>query len=124
MPTLNVSRVLLSREFVDKTLVCVRSAQVVGNDGRATNTPTSTTFAGVVTSADGSVLTRRDDGSYLTGSITIHSRFLLSAGLAGQDADVVQWRGYRFTVTQVSNYSTYGAGFTAATCVPIPLAGT
>ncbi|GLQ96473.1 hypothetical protein [Dyella mobilis] len=123
MPSLNVSRVLLSREFVDRTLVCLRNAQTVSEGGIATNTQTSTPFFGVVTSDRGDVLTRLAQGSHVTGTIYVHSQFALSAGAAGQDADIVQWNGRQFTVTDVNNYSTYGAGFTCARCEPVSLQG-
>lgn len=123
MPSLNVSRVLLSREFVDRTLVCIRNAQTVGNDGIAVNTPTQTPFNGVVTSDRGDVLVRMAEGSKVTGTIYVHSQFPLSAGVAGQDADIVQWNGRKYTVTDVNNYSTYGAGFTCARCEPLSLQG-
>lgn len=124
MPSLNVSRVLLSREFVDKTLVCIRNAQSVGNDGIAVNTPTNTPFFGVVTSDRGDVLVRMAEGSKVTGTIYVHSQFPLSAGAAGQDADIIQWNGRKYTVTDANNYSTYGAGFTCARCEPLSLQGT
>lgn len=123
MPSLNVSRVLLSREFVDRTLVCLRNAQTVGSNGMAVNTPTSTTFFGVVTSDRGDVLIRAAEGSKITGTIYVHSKFPLSSGAAGQDADIVQWNGRQFTVTDINNYSTYGQGFTCARCEPVSLQG-
>lgn len=123
MPSLNVSRVLLSREFVDRTLVCVRNAQTVGNDGLAVNTATNTPFNGVVTSDRGDVLVRMAEGSKVTGTIYIHSQFPLSSGAANQDADIVQWNGRSFTVTDINNYSQYGAGFTCARCEPVSLQG-
>ena len=123
MPSLNVSRVLLSREFVDRTLVCVRNAQTVGNDGIAVNTPTNTPFNGVVTSDRGDVLVRMAEGSKVTGTIYIHSQFLLSAGAANQDADIVSWNGRQYTVIDIAPYSRYGAGFTCARCEPLSLQG-
>lgn len=123
MPSLNVSRVLLSREFVDKTLVCIRNTQTVGNDGIAVNTPTSTNFYGVVTSDRGDVLVRMAEGSHVTGTIYVHSKFPLTAGQAGIDADIVQWNGRKFTVTDVNDYSRYGQGFTCSRCEPLSLQG-
>lgn len=123
MPSLNVSRVLLSREFVDKTLVCIRNAQTVGNDGIAVSAATNMPFSGVVTSDRGDVLVRMAEGSHVTGTIYVHSKFPLSSSAAGQDTDIVQWNGRQFTVTDVNNYSTYGAGFTCARCEPRSLQG-
>ena len=71
MPRLNVTRVLFSREFVDRTLVCRRNAQTVGQDGRAVDTPTDTPFSGVVTNDQGDIMKRMPEGSYVTGSISL-----------------------------------------------------
>ena len=123
MPRLDVSRVLMSREFVDRALVCTRNTQTVGDDGIAVNATADTPFAGVVTSDKGDILSRLPESSYVQGTITIHSRFALTDGRAGTDADVVTWQGRRYTVTNVNDYSTWGAGFTCATCVPLNLSG-
>jgi hypothetical protein len=123
MPRLSVTRVLMSREFVDTSLVCTRNTQTVGVDGLAVNTGADTPFAGVVTSDNGDILTRLADSSYIKGSIIVHSRFVLLDGRAGTDADIVTWNGRRYTVTSVNDYSTWGQGFTAATCEPLALAG-
>lgn len=123
MPSLNVTRVLFSREFVDKTLVRRRNAQTVGADGVASNAPTDAPFPGVVTNDSGEILKRFPDASYVVGSIMVHSKLPLSAGAAGQDADIVLWQGSPYTVTYLADYTTYGAGFTCALCTPIPLSG-
>ena len=47
MPTLDVTDVLLSPEFLDTTLVVKRSEQTIDNDGFTQNTVTQTQFAGV-----------------------------------------------------------------------------
>lgn len=124
MPSLNVTRVLFSREFVDRTLVRRRQAQTVDAGGIASNASTDTPFAGVVTADSGDILKRFPESSYVVGSIMVHSKLPLSVGVAGQDADLVQWKGDFYTVTDLADYTTYGAGFTCALCTPIPLAGT
>lgn len=123
MPRLNVTRVLSSREFVDRTLVCRRSTQVVGDNGRPTNTTMDTPFSGVVTNDTGDLLVRLAAGSYVKGSILVHSKFPLIDGRPGNDADIVIWQGRSYTVASVNDYSTYGAGFTCASCEPLNLAG-
>ncbi|MBT2142685.1 MULTISPECIES: hypothetical protein [unclassified Rhodanobacter] len=124
MPSLNVTRVLFSREFVDRTLVRRRQAQTVDAGGIASNTPTDTPFAGVVTNDAGSILKRFPEASLVTGSMMVHSRTPLSAGAAGKDADLVQWQGNLYTVTDLADWTTYGAGFTCALCTPLTLQGT
>lgn len=123
MPRLNVTRVLFSREFVDRTLVCRRNAQTVGQDGRAVDTPTDTPFSGVVTNDQGDIMKRMPEGSYVTGSIMVHSKFPLIESDDTHDADLVNWKGRWYTVFNVSDWTTYGAGFTAAICTPTNLSG-
>lgn len=124
MPSLNVTRVLFSREFVDRTLVRRRNTQTVSDFGIASNAAVDTPFAGVVTNDAGDILKRFPESSYVVGSIMVHSKLPLSAGVAGQDADLVQWQGNLYTVTDLASWTTYGAGFTCALCTPLTLQGT
>jgi len=124
MPSLNVTRVLFSREFRDRTLVRRRNVQTVDTHGRASNTPMdSPPFVGVVTNDQGDIMKRFPEGEYVTGSIMVHSKFPLTAGKDGIDADLVQWKGDWYTVTNISDWTTYGPGFTAALCTPLKLSG-
>src|SRR5690348_2308285 len=110
MPLLDVSSVLDNPMF-SGSLTCTRNTQTVGNDGIAVNSAADTPFTGVVTSDTGDVLMRLAEGSYIKGSITVHTRFKLLDGSTGQDADIVTWQGRKYTVSSVNDYSTYGAGF-------------
>lgn len=123
MPTLDVTEVLSDPDFMTNALVRIRYTQTVGSDGIASNTTASDSFSGVVTQATGNQLVRADGGSYISGTILVHSTFPLSAGAAGQDADVIAWRGRNYTVKDVADWSDYGRGFTCATCEPIALSG-
>jgi hypothetical protein len=123
MPLLDVSDLLTDPDFVDNSLTCTRSAQTVGDDGMAVNTPTVTAFSGVVTNDTGDQLMRGPDGARIDGSITIHTRFQLIDGKVGFDADVVTWQGRQYTVVNVRDWSTYGQGFVAAQCALIPFSG-
>lgn len=123
MPLLDVSDVLLDPDFLDLTLTVTRNAQTVGNDGIAVITPSTTPFYGVVTSLSGSVLHRVAEGEHISDTITIHSPFKLIDGQSGYDADIVNWQGLQWTVTNVNDYSTYGRGFVAATCTLRQLSG-
>jgi hypothetical protein len=124
MPSLNVTRVLFSREFVDRTLVRRRNTQTVGDDGIATNATVDTPLAGVVTNDAGDILKRFPESSYVVGSIMVHSKLPLTAGKASNDADLLQWKGDWYTVTDLADWTTYGAGFTCALCAPLTLQGT
>jgi len=123
MPWLDVSSVILDPDFLDMTLTVTRNAQTVGADGIGVITPTTTPFFGVVTSLSGSVLHRVAEGEHISDTITIHSQYRLIDGQAGYDADVVNWQGLQWTVTNVNDYSTYGRGFINATCTLKQLSG-
>jgi hypothetical protein len=123
LPLLDVSSVLDDPDFRDDTLICTRNAQTVSAGGLAVNTPTTIPFSGVVTSGGGDKLIRLADGSRISGSITIHTRFALSAGAPNFDADVVTWQGRQYTVTPVNNWLTFGDGFVSVDCDLIPFTG-
>lgn len=123
MALLDVSDVLLDPDFMETGLVCERNAQTVDSYGMATNTTTSLTFSGVVTSNDGDILERFTSGERIKGSILIHTRFELQDGTTGYTADIVRWKGKRYTVSKVNSYKHFGRGFIAAECDLIPLAG-
>lgn len=122
MALLDVSDVLLDPDFAD-SLVCERLAQNVGDDGIAVNTAKVHRFAGVVTNDSGDKLSRISSGERVEGNIVVHSVFRLQDGSSGMTADVVTWRGRRFTVVSVNDWSHFGRGFTAAKCDLIPLSG-
>lgn len=124
MALLDVSDILLDPDFSDKTLVCVRSRQAVGEDGIAVNTKSNIKFSGVVTSNNGDILERISTGERVKGSITIHSRFQLSdGGGTNMAADVVLWRGRSYTVSSVNDYAHFGRGFIVANCDLIEISG-
>lgn len=123
MPFLDVTNVLFNPAFLDSTLTVTRSTQTVGSNGLAVNTQTVTPFSGVVTAGRGSSLRREGEGSRIEGDIKISTTFALQDGRAGGDADVVAWTGRQYTVKDVKDYTTYGAGFVTAICVLVPLSG-
>jgi len=123
MPSLNVTHVLLNPRFLDTSLVCERSTQTVDDNGLATNVPNLIPFSGVLTAVRGTVLERQAEGSRVSGSIQITTKFRLEDGKNGIAADVISWNGRRYTVTDIRDYSRYGAGFVEATCALLPVAG-
>ncbi|WP_304002840.1 hypothetical protein [Methyloversatilis discipulorum] len=123
MALLDVSDILCDPDFMDTGLVCERLTQTIGANGRATNAPAQTSFAGVVTSDKGDLLMRIAEGERTVGSIIIHTRFALQDGRPGQTADVVIWQGRRFTVSAVQDWSHFGRGFVMANCDLLPLQG-
>jgi len=123
MPTLDMSDVLLSPEFLDTTLTVTRNEQTLDDDGFAVNKKTVTPFGGVVT-VDRSLEARRmQAGQVISGAILIVTIFHLTSGNTGIDADVVTYRGRDYRVTFVDPYTAYGAGFVQAHCELLPFDG-
>ena len=123
MPTLDMSDVLLSPEFLDTTLTVTRNEQTLDDDGFAVNKKTVTPFGGVVT-VDRSLEARRmQAGQVIGGAILIVTIFHLTSGNTGIDADVVTYRGRDYRVTFVDPYTAYGAGFVQAHCELLPFDG-
>lgn len=123
MALLDVSSVLTDPDFQDCSIVRERRMSTVGSDGITVISSTSTTFCGVVTSDSGDQLKRGADGERIAGSITIHTSFELADGGSGQTADIVQWRGRRYTVSSVLDFGNFGRGFCSVGCDLIPLSG-
>lgn len=122
MARIDVTEVLFDPDFADR-LVCERNQQTVGSDGVAVNSTSTLNFVGVVTSDNGDILERVATGERVKGTITVHSKFILKDGSDGFTADVVQWRGLRYTVTQANDFSHFGRGFVSATCDVIQRTG-
>lgn len=123
MPSLDVSDVLLDPDFMSKGIVCTRTAVIVGDNGRSQTTVTTHTFNGVVTSNDGFKLDRKPDGTVIKGAINIHTRFVLTEGDVGHQADEIKWQGRDYIVSQTLPNLQYGRGFIKAICTLKPISG-
>lgn len=122
MALLDVSDVLEDPDFNDVFYRLIRE-QTVDEHGEASNTEQKKRCIGVITSDSGDKITRKPDGSFVTGTITIHTKTQLKDGKDGFDADVVEWKKNRYNVILVNDYSHVGKGFVAATCEVIPFSG-
>lgn len=109
-------------EFMDP-LVCERNRQTVGVNGRAVDSVARVPFLGVVTNDTGDTLTRGTDSARVAAGINVTTSYQLRMDDAHHDADVVEWDGRRYTVTNVKGYGTYGSGFCIATCAALSPAG-
>lgn len=123
MPSLDVSDVLLDPDFMSKGIDCKRTAVTVGDNGRSQTTITNSKFNGVVTSNDGFKLDRKPDGTVIKGAINIHTRFVLTEGDAGHQADEITWQGREYIVSQTLPNTQYGRGFIKAICILKPISG-
>jgi hypothetical protein len=122
MARTDVTDALLDPDYIDR-LICERIVQTVGNDGIARNTPTEVPIYGSVQTNADAVLDRTPTGERVRGAIIVHTKFRLIAGDDEHTADILTFKGRRFTVAEVADWSHFGRGFVAATCDLLPLSG-
>ena len=115
MPFLDVSEILTDPEFAD-TVIRYRRTLTVNGYGEGSATEETATLVAVVTQGGGDVLDRTGDAEKIKGSITVHTTGDLTAGDGTIDADEIAWSGRRYIVDSVSDWSTYGNGYVAASC--------
>lgn len=115
MPNIDVTEVLLDPDFCE-TVTVKRIAQSVDVHGRASQTQTTFSMVAVVTAGSLSPMLRAEDYELSKNTITVHSKTLLRAPVAGGQPDIVVWNGNDYVVKKSYNWSHYGAGFTAAEC--------
>lgn len=121
MPMLDVSDVLTDPDFGD-VLEVKRTVQTVTEKGRSDVSEQTISIIGVVTSDRGDILDRLPDMRRVAGTIIVHTQFKLIASDGDIDADTITWAGKDYTVTDVNDYSRYGAGFVCAKCEPLRVA--
>ena len=121
MPLLDVSEVLFDPDFADDTLICRRSTQTIDVHGRPQFTSADETFTGVVVPTKSLLLERLAESEVQRGSVTCITTYRLTTGGGSTEADILVWQGTEYTVVNTDDWSTYGAGFIAATCNLKPL---
>jgi len=122
MALLDMSDVLEDIDLNDVFYRIVRE-QIIDEHGEAENSEKKVRCFGIITSASGDKIVRKPDGSFVTGTITIHTKTKLKDGKDGFDADVVTWQNTNYNVILVNNYSHVGRGFVCATCEIVPFSG-
>jgi hypothetical protein len=120
MPTLDVTEVLDDADICD-TFSVIRRTEVVNNFGEPVLTEVQTDgVLGVVSPGSGS-LVRSDDMQSLTKTITVVTTFRLQGPSEDIQPDIVVWKGSRFLVTTLDDFTNFGAGHTEAECVSMNL---
>lgn len=120
MPLIDVSDLLVDPDFCEPVTI-YRRVQSVDTHGRSIISETSQTILAVVTAASANTLNRAPEGTRIEGAITVHSITPLAVATGSRDADELVWKGNRYVVTMLGDYSHYGQGFTVATCTLKPL---
>jgi galactose-6-phosphate isomerase len=117
MADLDVSFLLDDSLFVDEFQLFKRQASVnqdgegIMPDGKAVN------CTGSVQPASQRDIERLPEALRNHEAIRIYTREVLSADEQGRYADVVVWRGSRWQVKAVDDWSNYGDGYVKAICL-------
>ena len=95
-----------------------RGSQAIdATTGRASVVTTDYPYtSGVVQTLTNLELWRLPEGERQEGQIAIWTRFDLTSGAGATDADIVTWRGRKYVVCQVDDWSEYGLGYIRARC--------
>lgn len=117
MGQIDVSELLVDPDFVEQTPVTVISrTSTVNNRGRNELAEVSRNVIAVVQPASGNTLKRLPDGAQLSRWCTVYTQQTLKEGGEGGYPDIVVWKGRRYQVQLVADYSNWGAGWTRADC--------
>lgn len=117
MPLLDVSDILSDPDFADD--ITITRITITIERGRTVKHTETIEAIGVVTSDTGDILDRLPDMRRVAGTILVHTTETLVASDGERDTDIICWNGKQYTVTDVNDYSRYGAGFTCAKCEPL-----
>ncbi len=123
-PSLDLDEVLFSVEFAADPGTCtvLRQAQTVDSTGRASSTPAYTDissypWSSVVTSPSANKLMQYPELQRIAGSVQVITNFPLQVAAEGFAADVVNYLGVDYTVTDLTDYTQFGGGYVIALCV-------
>ena len=118
MALLDVSEVIGDPDFTSPiTLIHVVSG--VDEFGDPVHRDEAEIIVDAVVTSDLKTLDRLPDEFHRAGTILVRVlKKLVPAGFQGGGWDAVVWRGKRFTVKDIADYSQFGGGFLRMTCVP------
>jgi hypothetical protein len=94
-----------------------RTFRAANDYGRGETEETELDVAGEVQPTDGGDLERLDAGDRARESVTVWCATPLSAGGDNSEPDEIEYRGTRYIVRSVRDWTDYGAGFCRAVCV-------
>lgn len=116
MAILDVIEALSDPFFLDSATV-VRSTRTVGANGRVTVTEARTTIYAVVQPGSGAVTDMLPEAERALDSIEVYAQFALAAASTDTTADDIEWRGKRWRVSKVMDWTNFGSGYSHAICV-------
>lgn len=117
---LNVNAAISSPMLSGKQFTVIRRSSTVDGNGRVKHSDqTIPNLSGVVHVSSGKEMAFEAD--YATGNkyILVHTKFRLYPQSTHALPDFVLWRGDRYKVNALDDYSPYGPGFVTAYCVNV-----
>lgn len=126
MPNIDVTSVLLDPVVAGEAFVVIRRAENVNQYGEPIVGMVRLPAYGSIFPAGANSLVREEAYDAQAKSVTVVTTFRLrgvSKDASGQNykPDIVLWRGDKFTVRDVKDFSKYGVGMIAADCTSVDL---
>jgi hypothetical protein len=118
MPRINVGSLVTDPDFSETFQVTVQYNTITSAGVQTSLSTTTSNATGVVTPGKQD-LRRLDDGTRVNAYIDVFTQFPLSTGGRVSDseervADIVTWKGNKYVVASIRNFSNYG--FIQASC--------
>lgn len=124
MPLIDVSDILADPDIAGETFTVVRQAEDVNEYGETQVVTTQFTASGSIQPTGDNSLLREEAFQAQQKTIQVITTFLLRGATqdpagSGQlyQPDLVVWKGEKFLVRVVEDYSAYGAGMVRAECI-------
>lgn len=128
MPEIDVTDILVDIDIADSQFTVIRRQEVVNNFGETTLVtttypPTLPQPIGAIYPTGDNKLQRKEDFTSQSDTITVVTQFRLrGASKSGGNKfqpDIVVWNGNNYVVSNVNEFTQYGAGFIEAECTSI-----
>lgn len=116
MAEIDVTDLLVDPDFIDE-LILITRATTVNSYGENVVTETSTATVGSVQPASGKTLQRLPDALRVADVSSFWIKGVITADGSGKYPDLISFRGRRFQVQVVFDWTNYGEGWAEGTCV-------
>lgn len=115
-PQLDTTELMSDPDFVDEVVQISRASQV-NSRGENILTSCNTPTVGSVQPADGKMIQRLPEAERIGNFMSFWLKGTIVASAPGKYTDILVFRGQRFQVKTVFDWSTWGAGWCEGLCV-------
>lgn len=116
MAQIDVSELMTDHDFVDK-MVQIKRVPAIDLYGENTLTETPIQTVGSIQPASNKVIQRLSENLRVANLRSFWIKGDITATAPGKYSDILVFRGSRFQVQTVEDWSNFGAGYTEGTCV-------